>query len=180
MRVTPAHRVLGHRRAVRCEPVAVKRRLHESALAPVRLALRAQEPVANDPPPGFEREASEPGVMRDEHVLHVVGMIEQEEVPRSDAKVDDVAVLPGGGLEVAEGVAPECQNGRAGEPVAWAWGILPHRSPQSVAIGGATSAYHVVRDALRLMWMGVSHADAVASQPYAVRQSRASTSPQVV
>src|SRR5215211_5701847 len=102
MRVTPSRRMLGHRRAVRCDPVTVERRLHESALASMRLPLRAQESLADDALPGLERETGEPPVMRDEHVLHVVRMIEQKEVPRSEPQVYDVAVFPGGGLEVAE------------------------------------------------------------------------------
>src|SRR5215204_2120719 len=151
MRVTPAHRMLGHRRAVRCDPVTVKRRLHESTPTSVRLALGAEEPVSDDPLPGLERQTGELPVMRNEHVLHVVGVIEQEEMSRSEAEVHDVAVLAGGGGEVAERVAPERQKRSTWEPAPWAWGVLRHRSPSSgfgerAAVGVHSTSPENLRD----------------------------------
>jgi hypothetical protein len=82
--------------------------LSKTTLAAMKLSLARQQPFAQETLRALESAPlHEALVMRDQHVLDVVRVVEKEDFLRTEAEVHDVAVLLRGLLQVAQSVAPE-------------------------------------------------------------------------
>ena len=70
------------------EPHAMKGRLNEAPLAGVQRAVARQQPVAEEPPRAAQRSPfDEPMMVGDQHLLDVVGMIQQKHMERAEPEV---------------------------------------------------------------------------------------------
>jgi hypothetical protein len=93
-------RVRHHRRAVGGNPVAVERRLHQPALPQMDRALAGQQSFAENPLGALQPAAlHEALVVRDEDVLDVLRIVDEEHLLAAHAVGDDVAV---GAREIGE------------------------------------------------------------------------------
>ena len=89
-----------HRRAVGGDAIAVKRRLHQPALAQVGRAFAGQQSFAEDPLGALQAAAlHEALVVRDEDVLDVLRVVDEEHLLAAHPVRDDVAV---GAREIGE------------------------------------------------------------------------------
>jgi hypothetical protein len=108
--------VIDHQRGVGVDTLLVKGGLRQATLAAVERRLARQKPFAEQalrtlkPAPLHEAR-----VARDEHVLNVVGVVEQVEVLRHPAEVDHVAVLARHARQEPERVAREREELPAGQ-----------------------------------------------------------------
>ena len=83
-----------HDAGIFVQPHAMKGGLNEPPLAGVQRAVARQQPVAEQPPRAAQRSPfDEPMMVRHQHLLDVVGMIQQKHVERAEPEVRDVAVL---------------------------------------------------------------------------------------
>ena len=107
-----ALRVRHHRVRVGGNALLVESRLREPALAAMEIGLARQQPFAEQPFRALERTPFlEQARARHQHVLDVVGMVQQHEPLRPDPEGGDVAVLAREPRQRAEPVALQ----RAGE-----------------------------------------------------------------
>jgi hypothetical protein len=109
----PACRVRSHDGAVAGEPVAVEGGLQHAPLPAVRVALRLQQPVADDAAHGLEGQPTEVALPGDEHLAHRLGMGEQPQPHRPRPEARRVAALGRQGGERAQRVAAEGERGEA-------------------------------------------------------------------
>ena len=92
----------------------MKGRLNEAPLAGVQRAVARQQPVAEEPPRAAQRSPfDEPMLVRDQHLLDVVGMIQKKDVERAEPEVRDVAVLGADARQKRQRIAPDL--GKAAE-----------------------------------------------------------------
>ena len=105
---------LRHDAGVVVQPQAVKDGLNEAPLAGVLCAVARQQPVAEQPARAAQRSPFfEAMLVRDEHVLDVVRMIQEKCTERSNPEVRDIAVLGADLREKRQRIAPDL--GKAAE-----------------------------------------------------------------
>ena len=102
----------------------MKGRLHEPPLLQMRLAFGGEQSLAEQPLRAFERASFlEQPRARDEHVLDVIGMIQQREPLRSHAERRDVAVRSRDVRQRGEAIAAQrAIEAETEEPFGWAGG----------------------------------------------------------
>src|SRR5690606_9889153 len=106
--------VRDHRRRVAGDPIAVKGRLNEPALALVVRVLAGQQAVAEQDPGALEAEPLvEQAGARGEDVADVIGMVEECERLAGDVEGHDVTVAPRERLDDPDAVLDEGEGGEA-------------------------------------------------------------------
>ena len=113
-RVAPLGREPRHDARIVVEPHAMKGRLNKAPLAGMQRAVARQQPVAEEAPRAAQRSPfDEPMMVRHQHVLDVVGMIQKKDMERAKPDVDDVAVLGADPRQKRQRIAPDV--GKASE-----------------------------------------------------------------
>ena len=131
-----------HGRGVGGDPVAVEGRLRKLALLPPEVALARQQAVAQAGPRLAERAVlDEVAVLRDQHLLDEVGMVQHPNPHRTEPKIDDVAVGAGTLGEKPEPVALERPQ-MARQPVPS--GTAAARCSYAVGLAVAVIANHSI------------------------------------
>ena len=91
--------------------------LNKPALARVQRAVARQQPVAEEPPRAAQRSPfDEPMMVRHQHLLDVVGMIQQKHVERAEPDVRDLAILGAHSQQKRQRIAPYLGKAAKQEP----------------------------------------------------------------
>ena len=96
-----------HRVCVGRETLPVKRRLNDAPLTAVEGAIARQQSVAEQSPRSSKRTPFDEAVlMREQHLLDVVGMVQEKNTQRREPDVDDIAVFGADPQDKRERIAP--------------------------------------------------------------------------